>query len=413
METSKKNNKYYIFLIGACFFLYLMSISVKTVYFAEQVVIMSVFNANKADAGLGITFYYVLYSLVQIYLATLGKKINIGRFTIVTTVLSAISFVLIMFVNAMWQVWLILALNGILQASVWGGCMYFLGKYLPDSWSSVASTVMSFSYVVGTAISYGGAAFFVAVLDWRYGFLFFSVLMLIALVIFIVAERCIKKRVGEREQTEAVEEAEHTHGMLEDMPKKSLSHFFIYFLTVSFLVCCFYYGVSNWMPNLLKEVFGVDESYSILITILMPVGMMFGPVEANRLCNKTGRVFLVSVGFIGIAVAIMLAMIFVYDLNIVLSIVLTIGSLFFLRGIVNLFVSYVPLRMKHVMDAGNSSMLVNAIMCFGAALMPFFTGWFMDNFGWRNYYILLLVMGIATTLSLVVGVVKQGKRKLF
>ena len=131
------------------------------------------------------------------------------------------------------------------------------------------------------------------------------------------------------------------------------------------------------------------------------------------ICIKTGKVFAVSLLFIGIGAALVTAMIFVYDLNIVLSIILTMVALFFLRGIVNLLVSYVPLKMKHVMDPGKSSMLINALMCFGAALMPFFTGWYMDNFGWQKYYILMLVIGIATAASLVVGVVKQGKRDLF
>lgn len=46
MESNKTNKKYYIVLIASCFALYLMSISIKMVYSAELVSIISYFDTS-------------------------------------------------------------------------------------------------------------------------------------------------------------------------------------------------------------------------------------------------------------------------------------------------------------------------------------------------------------------------------
>ncbi len=413
-QNEKANKKLYILLIISAFMLYLMSICIKTVYSAQLVTIMPDFDTTKQSAGLGLTFYYIVYALTQLLLATKIKIKNMRSFMIVTTVLSSLSFGAIIFVNAIWQVWIILALNGIFQSSCWGGIMHYFGKYLPDTFSAGASLTMSFGVTVGTALSYGASAAFVSVASWKHTFLFFAILTLIFLVFFCYIERLLAKRVGERDESSVNAIVDnHRKSLVETMSKKEINRLLVYILLINFLCCCLYYGITNWVPSVLKEIHGVPDSYSMLITILMPVGMMFGPVLATRTCEKHGHVFAVVSCFILICTVTLAAMIFTYDKNIVLVIILSIVTLFFNRGAVNTMSGYLPLKMKHVLNSGNSAMLFNAAACTGAAVMPVFTGFIMDEFGWQAYYTVMCFMSLILFCVLCVGAVKQGKKELF
>ena len=409
-KIKDKNTKYYLLLLISSFLLYLMSICIKVIYSAQLVSIIPYFNTTKSDAGLGLTFYYASYGIVQLLIATKFKIKNMKSFMISTTVLSAISFGAVIFTTQIWQVWIILTINGFFQSSVWGGTVHFLGKYLPDSWSATSSLVMSFGLAIGTALSYGASAFFVAISDWRYTFLFFAVIMLITLVLFCLSLSVIDKKVGVREDTfEKSFTESRAELVVKQVPKRALSTLMTIIFLASLVSCSLYHGVLNWVPSLLKEVHNVDESYSLLITILLPVGMMFGPAVATSTCEKYGHVFTVCSVFTVICAAILLLLAFFYDLHIVVAIVLSLLLLFFIRGIVNTLAGYLPLKLKHVVNSGNNAMIINAASCFGAAAMPFITGLIMDKLGWQSYYFITLGVCVLLLVVFVIGVGSQKK----
>lgn len=413
-----KNKKYYAMLIASGFFLYLMSICIKMVYSAELVTIIPYFNTTKSDAALGLTFYYVAYSATQLLIATKIKIKNFKRFLCVTTLLSSLSFGMIIISNSMWQIWIILGLNGIFQSSVWGGIMHYFGKYLPDSYSNAVSLIMSLAFALGTAVAYGASSAFVAVLNWKYTFVFFAALMLISLILFAVSEKIVKARVCKTEVKESGEEKLYIRddSIINTISKKNLYKLVFYLCGMTFLVCCIYYGLTNWVPSLLKEVHGVGDSYSMLITILIPVGTMFGPVVANYACEKNGMVFR-ALTLLSLIVSVFpLILIFAYDFNIVFFIIASVILLFFNRGMMNLICGYLPLKLRHVLNSGSGAMLFNAASCMGAAIVPTATGYLMDVSGensWRNLYIMISVCAILLLLLSLNGAIKQKNKRLF
>ena len=105
-------------------------------------------------------------------------------------------------------------------------------------------------------------------------------------------------------------------------------------------------------------------------------------------------------------------MTFFYDLHIVFAIIISIIALFFNRGIVNLIVGYMPFKLRDVIDAKKSAMLINAAACMGAALMPYLTGLIMDytnELGWVCYYAAMFITAIVSVLLLAFGILKQRK----
>ena len=410
MSNTKTDKKYFIWLIASSFALYLMSISIKMVYSAELVSVISYFNTTKSVASLGLTIYYFIYALTQLIISSDKIKLDMYKFLIYTTVLSAISFGAVIFATSIRHVWIILALNGILQSSVWGGIMYQLTRFLPESWFNITSIVLSFAFALGTAIAYGISALGVAFFDWKYAFIVFAILLLLSLVWFCIVIHCTRRHFGDIDHSKAEAEVDDS-ALRSPVSSKKMFAIMAYILSAVFLVCCLYYGISSWVPSLLKEVHGVDESYSLLITILVPVSMLPGPILANNLTEKTGKVYTVCTAFFAVCTVCMLTMIFMHATGLILALLISLIALFFNRAITNLLSGYMPFKLNRVISAGKSSMMINAIACVGAAVMPFVTGLIMDKLDWTAYYICMFIISALTTALFVFGI-KYSKKLL-
>ena len=323
---------------------------------------------------------------------------NIRNFLVITSLLSAISFGCVFFCSSLAQIWVILALNGVLQSGVYGGFMSLFGKYLPDGMSEYVSNVLSLGLPLGTALTYGASAFFVACFSWRYTYLLFAALFILSIFVFLLAERRVKIILHETVTSKAPEKKERI------VPeKKGVGMLVFYIAIISLFVSIIYYGMTNWVPNLLKELHGMPAEYSMLVTILVPFAMIPGPILAANSSKKHKNYFGVCVVFGLCSLVFCLALLFFYSSNIVTAILLSATALLFLRGLLNMVCTYIPLILKKSYDAGKLSMISNALASFGAGIAPFVTGLIMDMNGganWAGYYLFILAFVVASSVVL-------------
>ena len=118
-------------MLAICFIFYLLSFAIKLVYTCQLPAIIDDFKTTKAQASLGLTIYYFVYAFAQIVLGIFILKINMRNFLLITSLMSAISFSMIGLTDNLTVVWVILGLNGILQAGCVGGISFIFAKYLP------------------------------------------------------------------------------------------------------------------------------------------------------------------------------------------------------------------------------------------------------------------------------------------
>ena len=399
----------------ACYFFYLISIVLKMVYSAEIVEIIAAFpGATKASVGTGLTAYYFVYTAAQLIVAFIINKINIKAFMTVTTVLSALSFGAIYFSGELWQLYIILGLNGVFQSGVWGGVMYFVGKYVPREMAAFSSSLMSTGMALGTALAYGLSAFFVAVADWRWTFVFFAAISLVTLVIFLVFLKKIDAKSGaahpeidlpkepEEKKLPVIPHGVHGSGMNAAL---------IMLIVIAFFAGCVYYSISNWVPSLLTEEYGMLSQYSMLLTIALPVCMMPGPIAASALCDRHDNKYGVCAIFSAGAFIAVFVMCFLYNASLWLALVLSIAMLFCIRGVIQVICGYFPLVLKDRINSGVSSLMFNAGACLGAAIMPLLTGLIMDAYGWRQYYIFTAAIALVTAVLIIIAALHDRKKK--
>jgi len=394
------NKKVYMRLIYSMFLLYIITVAVKITYSAQMVEIAKEFSTGKTEVGIGLTIYYIVYGVAQLVLSKFVGRINMRHFIVGSIICSSISFGLIVVANRLWQLWLILALNGVFQSGIFGGCMHFLGKYLPGELEAYASNVMNVGFAVGNIMAYAISSAFVAVTKWQDTFMFFAIVQLLMLVVFVNGESNAEKKVGARKVEGAQRE---DGGEKNNKASKKAGIVMIVVAAIMFFVTCNQYLLSNWVPNLLTEVHGLPSSVSILITLFVPLGMVVGSILIVNLCSHGKEQFKVSLVMIAIAAVVVGILCFTYRANMIFALILSVVFVVCVRPISSLFGTYTTFRLGKIIEPARLSLIGNAFASIAAAVAPTLSGMVMDNFGWTVYYVSIFIFSIAALIVTYVG----------
>ncbi len=400
---NKTAKKYCWLLIIACFCVYAASICMKMVYSSQVVEIIQKLGESKARVGLGLTAYYVAYAVTQLILAPLVKKINMGRLMTYTVIASAVLYGIIPFTTKLYQLWIILALNGVMHSSVWGGCMYYFGKYLPEDMNETACGIMSMGFMGGTVVSYVIAPIFIKHGIWQYTFLLFAAVQFIAILFFVVVRGRVERYFS---QTGSIEKAESSVVTPEQTAKKAngIPRLVVAILVASVLTCLVtnigYYVITNWFPTYLHNVFGLPATYSVWVTIILYVSSFICTNLGLTLCKRHKNVFSQFLACLGLASSVFsLVHMFVFNKGLVLAIALATVVISAARSIGSLLASYLPLVIKAHINAATTALLMNSAASTGAAIGPVIAGALVDGSGWQPYFVFIFASCLASFLA--------------
>lgn len=387
---SRPEKKFYRRLAFVCFFFYVSSMAAKNLYNAEIVQIINDFAVSKADASLSMTFYFVPYAAVQLVLAKILPKLHLRNYILITICLSALTNMMPAFCTQMWQVWIAYACTGFLQAGMWPACVLMVSRYMPPSMHTFANKLLSTGFCTGLVLDYIVSALFLQLTDnWRAAFWFFNVMMASAAVMFFFMLRradrhyALQAHHEQLHQSGAVEEHKPDTPM-SDSPaparsKKEILLFFIVVCISTFFMNIAYYGVNNWIPSLLFDVFGLPSSLSTLVTVTVPISGIFGPLILTTLCDRFS--YWKVLFFAGVvAAAVIAVLMFSYSFNLFLSLGMSLMFIVTSRGMSNVNSTVIPLKNRDLINAGSSAAIINALASIGAAAGPPIAGFLMDMF---------------------------------
>ncbi len=403
-KSTKKNALLFIF---ACYFLYLISISIKMVYSAEMAEIVSTSGAQKSQVSLGLTFYYVSYTIGQLALSIVIKRINMKWFMAFSVFAYALSFGLVPVFDSLWGLYVIMFLNGFFQTGVWGGIMYFVGKYIPKQLSSFTAAFLGTGLALGTALTYGMSALFIAVWNWQSTFLFFAILSAVSVVVFLISLKSAQKKLSHVEIENRAHEQAAKEQELASQVNGENRHPFLWLILILILtaitISSVYYAFMGWFPTLLIDGFKMPTEYSLLLTLLLPAATTPSSFLVNNVAEKSKSHFFTPLLFMAFPSVILIALCFCYSFDMILTLVLAVIMLFFLRGIMNLVCSYFPLKLKDKINSGKLSLIINAFASLMAGVMPFISAIIMEQVGWTWYFIFMAALTVITVLIFIVG----------
>ncbi len=399
-----QNKRCYFFLIFASCLVWVIMMGSKNIYTAEYIEIGRLFGVSKPQASLAMTFYFITYGIMQIILFFILDNLNIKWYMLISVALSGVVTIFITLAMNLWSLWWILAINGILQAGIWGMCTAVLNKYLPLSMKATANMIMNIGTAVAGIISYGSASLFVSFKRFDSPFTFFGIILFVSAIIFFIAvQKCEKlnSKMQMLTSTTTIKPLTPTPFALKTNHAKTL--FFVITFLLSFLIHCVFYGTINWLPSLVQENFGVKEETAVLISVLAPLATTIGPIIAIKNCEK--HINFVAVGFIYLVIAsiLSLAFVFIFNLNIVLSLTLLIIYLIIIQGAVTIVFSVISYKLCDYINAGAHSGLMNAAGSFSAGIAPTIIGAIIQYCGWQISYVVIFILTFFITI--IIGMV--------
>ena len=400
------NKKSYNFLIFACFLVWFIMMGSKNIYTAEYIEIGNVFGVDKPQASLAMTFYFITYSAVQILLFFVMGKLNVKWYMLISVLLSGLVTILVALATNLWQLWWILAINGILQAGIWGMCTSVLDKYLPNKMKATANMVMNIGTALAGIISYGSASLFVSFKRFDSPFTFFGIILSISAILFFIAvSNCAKLKeenssTQDLPQTATIKPSQNLPFTLKTSNKKIL------FVVLTFILSLFihfvFYGTLNWIPSMLTENFNMDESIAILISVIAPIATVVGPVFSIRHCEKFPNFVIVGFVYLSLACLFAFLMIFVFNVNVVLSLIIVCIYLIIMQGTITIVFSVISYKLSEYVNAGAHSGLMNAAGGISAGIAPPIVGAIIEcNNGWQLSYITIFTVTLIVTISIV------------
>ncbi len=372
-----------------CWLVYMAAYLGRYSYAANISVVIDSFGVTRADAGLVSTFFFFAYGIGQVVNGIFAKyyprRVIIPLALFVSTAVNAAIFLGAPFASYKF-LWL---LNGISQSLLWPNLISALSDTLRANALSKAILLMSSTVAVGTFVSYGGSALFSVFGGYRYSFLLGAVAMLsVGLLWISLYKKAFKKR--EEAGPVAAKEAMPSEKKPVGIARSLLPLILILglFAIINNLVKD---GLTTWMPRFLKEAFGLPDSLSMVLTLVLPVLGFFGAACATTVHKKVPSFALHSGLWFLLSAFMIFGCILLLNTSLWWLMLLLFGIVSLaMHGINNIITSMAPLYMREKVNAGLLAGILNGCCYVGSTVSSYGLGAVADYLDWSGVFLVLL-----------------------
>ncbi len=383
-----------LFLILISWLIYTVSYFGKVNYSANITQIMDFYQISKAEAGMVPSFFFFSYGIGQVVNGLICKKYNIRWMVFFSLFTSAIiNFVIAVTSDFQIIKWLWM-LNGFALSILWPTLIRLLSETLPQKDLGKSSMVMGTTVPAGTLAIYGLSSVYVFFGMFKLAFYTAAVMdAIIAVVWLVLYKKAVRMSGAEKSKDDVLQKAAGE----EQKPNQDRINKKVIYMMIG--VLCLYAiminltkdGLTTWVPSILKETFEIDDSLSILLTLLLPVVAIFGNIGAVALHKKIPDyvthcflVFTVLGGVVGMIIASIT----------IKQVVLTLMGLilvnFLASSLNSLLTSVFPMFMREKVNSGLFAGVLNGFCYVGSTLSSYGLGIVAEHLGWISVFWLLL-----------------------
>lgn len=222
--------------------------------------------------------FFVCYGLGQIVSGIIGDRINTRYMIFFGVFFSSLSNILICFLNSYPFLITLWALNGLFQSLVWSPILKLASVEYDSKTCDKFGMHMSVTVPLGTVLSYGVSLVTMIFLPWKYVFLTCGLILFAVSLIWIFA-------------TQKLDLHKNTPKSENSVQIKSSLKTLVLTGTVILLVPIIVQGtlkdsVTQWVPEFFSSQFNSNTSFSLLLTMLLPVVNVTGAFFAKKVNDK-------------------------------------------------------------------------------------------------------------------------------
>ena len=379
-------------MILMCWLVYASAYLGRYSYNSNITLIESAFGVSHAESGLVTTFFFFAYGAGQvlngIFCKRYPKRSVLSLALAGSSVINLAVFFGIPF-NAVKYLWM---LNGALQSVLWSSLVSVLAETLDARNLKKAIIAMSTTTSAGTLITYGLSSLFALSGNFRLSFGTGAAVMLaVALCWYLSygkltagAPQAVKPAPGSKGPGEA------SNG------KSALAGTLIFLLSVLAVFAIVDNlvkdGLHTWVPSVLKETYGLADSLSIVLTLILPVLGIFGAMFASLLHRYLKNFLVLAGAMFGMAAICLLAVVLLLKTSYWAVVLVFFGLVVLLmHGVNNVIVSMTPMYLREKIDSGKTAGILNGFCYVGSTISSYGLGAVADLRGWDGVFHLLLI----------------------
>ncbi|MBO5480116.1 MAG: MFS transporter [Clostridia bacterium] len=402
-------------LLALCWLVYTASLLGKVNYAANISQIEEFFKVSHARAGVASTCYFFAYGIGQVVNGVCCKRYNV-RYAIFGGLLVSAAANLCVPVIGNFELipyfWLV---NGFALSMLWPCLIRLLSETLPKQEMVRASVVMGTTTAVGTVLVYSSSALFAAVTTFHAAFYLAAILVPVVAIVWLLAYPALTRKdegqPAEEEVAPAPTQTQQTGGKASKEMLVVICLLALFAIAVNLLMD----GSRTWVPSILKENFALDASFSILLTLCLPLVSIFGNFFANVLYKKTKN-FVMSIGLLFFGAALFIVgVLFSLSISSFVLCIACFALVSFLTGSCNSTITSIfPLQMKGKVNSGMIAGVLNGFCYVGSTISSYGLGLVADFWGWEAVFYLFLAVAIAVTViagvyCFINGLIKKRK----
>ena len=416
MQSEKELKRNSNFIIILCWAAYTAAYIGRLNFNAYIEPIRTQLGSTKTQLGLVSSAFFISYGIGQLVHGILSRKYNTRYSVTAALVGSALVNVFMIFCRNAEEMKYVWFFNGVFQSILWSSVVKTLSNTLPDDMLPRAIVMMSTPPALGTFLTYAsGAAFSALNTDYRFIFILPSIILTAVGLIWFIA-------VGRVKITRQKVTPENQN-LLKNQ-KFKLTPVFAFGSAVLVIAAVsngfIKDGVTTWTPSILKEIYSMKESFSILVTVILPLIAIFGAGLSAFLHKKQKNTFVLNGALYFVEAAVLLAVFaiaknagtstFVGGSPVILLALFGISAML-MSAVNNIITSIIPMYMRDRFDSGLLAGVLDTFCYVGSTLSTGMLGFIADRNSWTGVFLCLLCFGAAACLACGIYAVADTKRK--
>lgn len=378
--------------------LYCASYFIRTCYASTIAPIAEEGIYTKGEIGLIGTAFFVCYGVGQLISGLIGDKINPFFMVFFGSILGAGCCFLMPAAGSLGMLIGVWAINGFFQSMLWSPILRVFSETIDESLRKKAILNIALSLPVGTVLAYLMSSLIIKYFKWQYVFVVGGAVVILAVLFAGIAvlssKNNLEKVTDAPLQNVKIQKNGDKKGLL---PLALTSGLFI-IMVPAFLHGMMRDGITNWVPAMISEVYGVSTSFSIFVTIALPIFNAFGAYLVTPLYKKLGENEMKTAGVTGlVALVPLLLMLFMNKFPVYVIIVLLAVTTSVMYALNYLIISLVPVRFSRQGFTSGVSGILNSGTHIGCALSSYGFGAIAEKTGWTAVIIVWIVSSLLIT----------------
>lgn len=345
--------------------------------------------------------FFICYGVGQFISGIVGDRLDTRKMVFWGLLVSAVCNGFLYFAPAYPLFLLLWALNGFAQSLVWSPILKIASLNFDAPTRDKFGIDMSTTVPIGTLLSYALSLVTLVFLPWNYVFLTCGAFEGIVALIWLFGTKNLFRSKAEKAET-AKQAPVRAAGFRETAKLMASSGALLLMIPIV-IQGTLKDSVTQWVPTFFASTFGSKTTFSLALTMLLPIVNVTGAYFAKYINRKLHNEINTSLVFFSIAAAFLLLLKFAGSKSIVLSLVSMAAVTNCMFAVNVMLITIVPLRFSKSGRVSTIGGLLNAVAYIGCGGLNLLAGKLLETaLGWSAlFWMWIGIAVLAVLISLV------------